>query len=187
MWHPTKDACRRLWGRRWARRTTYLIAAGLGTAFGGSWLLQRPAVAQWAVSKADRWLRDETGLSLAVGRVEVHPLLGTLELEDVSLGGDLLTIRRVDLRVDPGSFLYRTPHILTARIVDPHARLSPDRVARIHLKPRPASDQKTPEVLLDLLSISGARVEVLEPVWGLPRGSWPSTSRGAARDPTSSG
>ncbi|HEU4952885.1 MAG TPA: translocation/assembly module TamB domain-containing protein [Holophagaceae bacterium] len=183
MWHPTKDACRRLWGRRWARRTTYLIAAGLGTAFGGSWLLQRPAVAQWAVSKADRWLREETGLNLSVGHLEVHPLLGTLELDEVSLGGDLLTIRRVDLRVDPGSFLYRTPHILTARIVEPHARLSPDRVARIHLKPRPATDQKTPEVLLDLLSVSGARVEVLEPVWGLPKGELAFDLKGRGQGP----
>lgn len=170
VWHPTKEACQRLWGRRWTRRLTYLIAAGVGVSFGGSWLLQRPAVTQWAISKADGWLRDETGLSLSVRRVEVHPLFGTITLDGVALGGDLLTIRHVDLRVDPSSFFLGTPHIYTARIVEPHGRLSPDRVARIHLKPRLDSTAKTPTVLLDLLSVSNAKIEVLEPVWGLPKG-----------------
>src|SRR5690348_13842747 len=115
VWHPTKEACKRLWGRRWARRLTYLIAAGVGASVGGSWLLQRPAVTRWAVSKADAWLRDETGLSLAVDRVEVHPLFGTVSLDGVALGGDLLTIRHIELRLDLGSLLFGTPHIYTAR------------------------------------------------------------------------
>ena len=170
MWHPTKEACQRLWGRRWTRRLTYLRAAGVGASFGGSWLLQRPAVTRWAVSKADAWLREETGLSLSVDRVEVHPLFGAISLDGVALGGDLLTIRHVELRADVGSFLLGTPHIYTARVVDAHGRLSPDRVARIRLKPRPDTKDKTPEVLLDLLSVSDAKVEVLEPVWGLPKG-----------------
>ena len=170
MWHPTKDACKRLWGRRWVRRITYLLAAGTGVAMGGSWLLQRPMVTRWAVSKADQWMQRETGLSLSVDHVEVHPFFGSLSLDGVGLGGDLLTIRHVEARFDTRSFLFGTPRIFTLRIVEPRARLSPDRVARIHLKPRPKTDEKTPEVLLDLLSMSGARVEVLEPVWGLPKG-----------------
>ncbi|HTL98927.1 MAG TPA: translocation/assembly module TamB domain-containing protein [Holophagaceae bacterium] len=170
MWHPTKDACKRLWGRRWTRRITYLIAAGVGASMGGSWLLQRPAVTAWAVSKADAWLRDETGLSLSVDQVAVHPLFGTLSLDGVALGGDLLTIRHLELRLDPGSLFFGAPHIYTARVVQPHVRLSPDRVARIRLKPRPEKEEKTPEILLDLLSVSDAKVEVLEPVWGLPKG-----------------
>lgn len=170
MWHPTKDACKRLWGRRWTRRLTYLLAAGVGAATGGSWLLQRPAVTQWGIHKADAWLRENTGLSLAVDHLELHPLFGSVSLDGLALGGDLLTIRHLELRFDAGSFLFGTPRIYTLRVVEPHARLSPDRVARIHLKPRPETDAKTREVLLDLLSISGARVEVLEPVWGLPKG-----------------
>lgn len=170
VWHPTKDACKRLWGRRWVRRLTYLIAAGAGTVAGGSWLLERPAVTRWAVSKADGWMRENTGLSFSLDKLEVHPYLGSVSLDGLALGGDLLTIRRVEARFDPASLLFGTPHIYTLRIVDPHGRLSPDRVARIHLKPRPKTDEKTPELLLDLLSISGARVEVLEPVWGLPKG-----------------
>ncbi|HXC18231.1 MAG TPA: translocation/assembly module TamB domain-containing protein [Holophagaceae bacterium] len=170
MWHPTKDACKRLWGRRWARRLTYLIAAGVGAAVGGSWLLERPAVAQWAVSKADGWMRENTGLSLSLDRLELHPFFGTVSLDGLALGGDLLTIRHVEARFDPASLFIGTPRVYTLRIVDAHGRLSPDRVARIHLKPRPETDRKTPELLLDLLSISGARVEVLEPVWGLPKG-----------------
>ena len=170
MWHPTKAACKRLWGRRWARRITYLIAAGVGTVVGGSWLLERPAVTQWAVSKADGWMRENTGLSLSLGRLELHPFFGSLSVDDLALGGDLLTIRHLEARFDPGSLLFGTPRIYTLRIVDPHGRLSPDRVARIHLKPRPETGKPAPQVLLDLLSISGARVEVLEPVWGLPKG-----------------
>ncbi|HET8901608.1 MAG TPA: hypothetical protein VFM84_06700, partial [Holophagaceae bacterium] len=170
MWHPTKDACKRLWGRRWVRRLTYLIAAGVGTVAGGSWLLERPAVTQWAVGKADGWMRENTGLSLSLDRLELHPFFGSVTLDGLALGGDLLTIRHVEARFDPASLFIGTPRVYTLRIVDPHGRLSPDRVARIRIKPRPETDKKTPELFLDLLSISGARVEVLEPVWGLPKG-----------------
>lgn len=183
MWHPTKDACKRLWGRRWARRITYLIAAGMGAVAGGSWLLERPAVTRWAVSKADGWMRENTGLSLSLDKLELHPFYGSVSLEGLALGGDLLTIRRLEARFDPASLFLGTPRIYTLRIVDPHGRLSPDRVARIHLKPRPKTDEKTPELLLDLLSISGARVEVLEPVWGLPKGELDFDMKGRGLGP----
>src|SRR5690242_662506 len=160
MWHPTKDACKRLWGRRWVRRITYLIAAGVGTMAGGSWLLERPAVTRWAVSKADGWMRENTGLSFSLDRLELHPFFGSVSFDGLALGGDLLTIRHIEARFDPASLFIGTPRIYTLRIVDPHGRLSPDRVARIHIKPRPKTDEKTPELFLDLLSISGARVEV---------------------------
>ena len=183
VWHPTKDACKRLWGRRWARRITYLIAAGVGVVAGGSWLLERPPVAQWAVSKADGWMRENTGLSLSLDHLELHPFFGSVSLDGLALGGDLLTIRHVEARFDPASLFIGTPRVYTLRIVDPHGRLSPDRVARIQLKLRPKTDEKTTELLLDLLSISGARVEVLEPVWGLPKGELDFDLKGRGTGP----
>lgn len=187
MWHPTKAACRQLWGRRWVRRITYLIAAGVGVATGGSWLLDRPAVTRWVVGKADAWIVENTGLTLSVDRLEFHPLFGSLSLDNLALGGDLLTIRHVEARFDPSSLFVGTPRIFTLRMVDPVARLSPDRVARIHLKPRPKSETETPQVLLDLLSISGARVEVLEPVWGLPKGELAFDLKGKGAGPNQLG
>lgn len=187
VWHPTKDACKRLWGRRWVRRITYLIAAGVGTVTGGSWLMDRPSVQHWAVGKADAWMVENTGLTLSVDRIEFHPVFGSLSLDGIALGGDLLTIRHVEARFDTSSLLVGTPHIFTLRIVDPVARLSPDRVARIHLKPRPKPEGETPQVLLDLLSISGARAEVLEPVWGLPKGEIAFDLKGTGTGPNQLG
>ncbi len=183
MWHPTKDACKRLWGRRWVRRVTYLIAAGVGTAAGGSWLLDRPVVTRWAVGKVNAWMVENTGLTFSLDQVEFHPIFGSLSLDNLALGGDLLTIRHVEARFDPSSLFVGTPRIFTLRVVDPVARLSPDRVARIHLKPRPESDREAPQILLDLLSISGARVEVMEPVWGLPKGELAFDLKGKGTGP----
>ncbi|HJW09765.1 MAG TPA: hypothetical protein VJ483_09035, partial [Holophagaceae bacterium] len=181
MWHPTKEACRRLWGRRWVRRITYLLAGGAGAAWLGSTILEQPAVTRWAVGKADAYLREETGLSLGLGRLEVHPFFGTVVLEDLALGGDLLTIRRVDLRVDPSSFLTGQPRFYTVRITEPHGRLSPDRVARIRLKPHPDRKSSKVELVVDLLAVNGGVVDVLEPTWGIPKGHLEFSLKGAGQ------
>lgn len=181
VWHPTKEACQRLWGRRWVRRITYLIAGGAGMAWVGSTILERPAVTQWAVGKASAYLQEQTGLALTLGRLEVHPFFGTLVLDDLTLGGDLLTVRRVELRVDPASLIIGPPHLYTVRISEPHVRLSPDRVARIHLKPRPDKKTANPELLLDLLSVNGGVVEILEPTWGIPKGRVDFDLKGAGQ------
>ncbi|HJU83089.1 MAG TPA: translocation/assembly module TamB domain-containing protein [Holophagaceae bacterium] len=183
MWHPTKEACQRLWGRRWVRRLTYLLAGGASVVWVGSTILERPAVTQWAVGKADAYLREETGLSLGLRRLEVHPFFGTLVLDDLALGGDLLTVKKIEVRLDPVSLLVGSPHFFTARITEPHARISPDRVARIRIKPHPERKKSTVDWVVDLLSVSGGQVEILEPTWGIPKGRLDFDLKGTGQGP----
>ncbi len=164
-----KDAVRRLWSRRWVRRISYTLVGGAAVVGGGTWVLDRPFVYQWLVRKAGSALQAETGLSLAVGEVEFHPLLGTLTLRDIAVGGDLLTIARLDLQADPGSFLGRQPHILSLRLDQPHLRITEANLERIHLKARPPRRGPLPQVLLDHLAITGGVVEVPEAFAGLPQ------------------
>ncbi len=168
LWPSTKDAVKRLWSRRWVRRVSYTLVGGAAVVATGTWVLDRPFVYQWVVTQADAALQKETGLSLAVGQVEVHPLLGTLTLRDITVGGDLLTIRRLDLQADPGSLFSSRPRIFALRFEKPHVRLTEANLARIRIKERPPRTGPLPQVTLDLLSVTGGEVEIPDPVRGLP-------------------
>ena len=86
IWHPTKDAVQRLWGRRWIRRVTYAVVAGAALYTGGPWLATRPVVVRWALGHLDRLVQEETGLPLTIGRVELRPSRSALVLHEVRLG-----------------------------------------------------------------------------------------------------
>ncbi|WP_257303920.1 translocation/assembly module TamB domain-containing protein [Geothrix campi] len=168
IWHPTKDAVQRLWSRRWVRRVSYLLVAGTATLTIVPWVATRPAVLRWTVSKLDALVRDETGLSLEVGQLEIHPLFGSAALKDVRLGGDLLTVRKVEVQADLRSLLGATPRIFSIRVEHPHLRLTEAGLSAIHLKEHPPRKGPLPQVRLDLLSITGGEVEIPEPLRGLP-------------------
>lgn len=168
IWHPTKDAVQRLWGRRWVRRVSYVIVAGATTLTVGPWIATRPAVLRWTVSKLDAWAREETGLPLAIGKMEVHPFLGSIVLRDVRLGGDLLTVQRIELQADFPSFFGPTHRIFLIRVERPRLRLTEAGLAAIHLKERPPRQGPLPQVRLDFLSITGGEIELPEPLRGLP-------------------
>ena len=95
VWHPAKDAVQRLWGRRWIRRVSYVLVAGACIVTVAPWLATRPAVVHWALGRLDTMVQDETGLSLTIGKVEVLPPSDCWVLQDVHLGGDLLTVKRI--------------------------------------------------------------------------------------------
>lgn len=167
-WPSTKDAVRRFWGRRWVQRVSYALVGGTAVVATGTWILDRPFVYQWLVGQADVALRKETGLSLSVGQVEFHPLLGTLTLRDISVGGDLLHISRLDLQADPGSLSGARPRIFALRLEHPHLRITEANLAQIRLRERPPRKGPLPQITLDFLALTGGEVDIPEPVRGLP-------------------
>ncbi|HEX9009569.1 MAG TPA: translocation/assembly module TamB domain-containing protein [Holophagaceae bacterium] len=167
-WSSAKESVKRTWSRRWVRRITYTLVGGTAVVATGTWVLDRPFVYQWLVGQADVALRKETGLSLSVGQVEFHPLLGTLTLRDIAVGGDLLHVSRLDLQADPGSLFGSRPRIFSLRLDHPHLRLTEANLAQIHLRERPPRKGPLPQVTLDLLALTGGEVEIPEPVRGLP-------------------
>ena len=168
MWHPTKEAVRHLWGRRWVRRVSYLAVAGGTVLTLGPWLATRPAVLHWAMGKVDALVREETGLGLSVGKVQWHPALGYLELEDVRLGEDLLTVKRIEVQAELWSLLGSTHRVQSVRIERPQLRLTEAGLASIHLKSHPPRKGPLPQVWLDFFSLTGGEVLVPEPVRGIP-------------------
>jgi len=168
FWHPTKDAVQRLWGRRWVRRVSYVLVAGATTVTVVPWLATRPTVLRWTVSKLDALAREETGLSLDIGQLEVHPILGSATLRNVRLGGDLLTVQKVEIQADIASLLSPTPRIFSIRVEHPHVRLTEAGLSAIHLKERPPRKGPLPQVRLDLFSLTGGELEIPESLRGLP-------------------
>ena len=168
VWHPTKDAVLRLWGRRWVRRVSYCVVAGATALTVGPWLATRPVVLQWAVGRLDALVQRETGLTLAVSGVELHPALGRLVLHGVRLGGDLLTVERIELQADPWGLLRPTRRIHALRLEHPHLRLTEAGLAAFHLRERPPRTEPLPQVILELISLTGGEVVVPVPLRGFP-------------------
>jgi hypothetical protein len=168
MWHPAKDAVQRLWERRWIRRVTYTLVGGASIIMVGPWLATRPAVVNWALGRLYTLVEDETGLPLSIGRVEVRPTFGSLVLHDVSLGRDLLTVKRIELQVDLWSLARRTPRIHSLWIEYPHLRLTEAGLASIKLKDRPPRSGPLPQFRLDFLSLTNGEILVPLPMRGIP-------------------
>jgi hypothetical protein len=169
MWHPAKDAVQRLWGRRWIRRVTYLLVAGASGLTVAPWLATRPAVVHWALDRLNTVLQEETGLPLAIGQVEIHPTYGSLVLRDVSLGGDLLTVKRIEVQADLWSLLGGTHRINSLRIERPHLYLTEEGLRSIRLKERPPRSGPLPQFRLDFLSLTEGEVQVPVPIRGIPQ------------------
>ncbi len=168
IWQPTKDEVQRLWGRRWLRRVSYTLVAGATVLTVGPWLTTRPVVLRWAVGRLDALVRDETGLPLAIGQIDLHPLLGSVTLHDIRLGGDLLTVKRAEIQFDLWSFRTSTYHLYSVRLEHPHLRLTEAGLASLRLKQRPPRKEPLPQVRLDLFSLTSGEVELPEPLRGIP-------------------
>ncbi len=168
IWHPTKDAVCRLWGRRWVRRVSYALVAGVSVITIAPWLATRPTVVHWALGRIDTMVQDETGLPLSIGWVEFHPTFGSLVLHDIRLGEDLLTVKRIEVQADFWSLLGRTPRIHSLRIEHPYLRLTEAGLASIKLKDRPPRSGPLPQFRLDFLSLTGGEVQVPGSVRGIP-------------------
>ncbi len=168
IWHPTKDAVRRLWSRRWVRRVSYAVVAGATAFTVGPWLATRPAVLRWAVGRLNVVVLDETGLPLAIGRVELHPLLGSFVLQDIHWGGDLVTVERIEVQTDFWSLFEPTHRIHSVRVEHPHVRLTEAGLAALRLKVHPPRKGPLPQFHLGFFSVIGGEILVPEPVRGIP-------------------
>jgi hypothetical protein len=168
MWHPTKEAVRRLWGRRWVRRISYGVVAGATALSLGPWLLTRPAVVQWSVGRLDRLVEQETGLHLSIGQVEFQPALGSLVLRDVKLGEDFVTAKRIQVQADVWTLFGSTHHLHSIRIEQPRLRLTEAGLAALRLRQRPPRQGPLPQVLLELLSITDGEIQVPVAMRGIP-------------------
>ncbi len=167
-WHPAKDAVQRLWGRRWIRRISYALVAGATVITVAPWLATQPAVVHWALGRLNTVVQDETGLPLSIGQVEIHPTFGSLVLHDVRLGGDLLTVKRIEVQVDVWSLASKTPRIYSLWIEHPNLRLTEAGLASIKLKDHPPRSGPLPQFRLDFLSLTDGVIQVPLPVRGIP-------------------
>jgi hypothetical protein len=168
MWHPAKDAVQRLWSRRWFRRVSYAVVAGAAVLTVGPWLATRPAVVRWGLGRLDTLVQEETGLSLAVGQIEIHPTFGSLVLRDVRLGGDLLTVKRIEVQADLWSLFSPAPRIHAVWIEHPSLRLTEANLAPLKLKQHPPRSGPLPQFRLGYLSLTNGEVEVPAALGSLP-------------------
>ena len=167
-WQPAKEAVGRLWARRWIRRVSYTLVAGTTALTLGPWMLTRPAVMQWGIRRLDLLVREETGLALVIGHIELHPFLGSFVLHDLHLGGDLLTIERIEVVGDPWSMFNPTHHLASIRVIRPTLRLTEEGISALRLKPHPRRQGPLPQFRLDLVTLTEGRVEVPVPFRGIP-------------------
>ena len=167
-WHATKGAVRGLWGRRWVRRVSYFVVAG-ATAFTlAPWLASRPGVLRLVEARLDALVQEETGLHLRIGRMELHPMLGSLVFHNIRLGEDLLTIERAELQADLTSLIGPNHRIHWVRIEHPHLRLTEAGLAELRLKSHPPRTTPLPRIQLDLFSLTGGEIIVPQPLRGIP-------------------
>ncbi|WP_306589468.1 translocation/assembly module TamB domain-containing protein [Geothrix sp. 21YS21S-4] len=167
-WSSLKPAVGRLWSRRWVRRVSYVLVAGTGILVVAPWVATRSSVLRWAMTKLDGLVREETGLSLAIGDLELHPALGSVVVRDIRLGGDLLTIQRLELRADFASLFSRSPRIFALRADHPRLRLTEAGLAQIKLKEHPPRKGPLPQVRLDLLTLTEGDIEIPRALGTIP-------------------
>ena len=94
-----------MWTRRWFRRTTYTLVAGAALLGGAGWTLQRPFFTRWVVAKADEKVREETGLDLQLGGLELHVFEGRIVAYGLRLGEDLVQAERLEVVLDTRALL----------------------------------------------------------------------------------
>ena len=167
---PAPAGPRGPWSRRWFRRLTYVIVAGGALAGLAGYLAQRPEVDRWLVAQLDRYARREFGLGVGAERLEFHPFEGRILVHGLTVGGDLLQARRLEVDLEWASLLH-TPHLRQVVLDEPVVVLDRARLARIRLRPRPPGSAPA-KVRLDRLELRSGRVSVREPAWGLPRGDF---------------
>lgn len=161
---PPKDPRPR---RRWARRISYVLVAGGLVVGGGAWLLRQPFVGDYALEQIGVLVKDETGLSFEARNLDVGLFSGTVTVNDLRLGGDLLRIQRLEFRGDLLSLLSDNWNIHQVVLVRPELRLDAHRLAGLKFKAHPP--RKNPlQVRLDSFSMKEGSIEIREPRWGLP-------------------
>ena len=167
-WQATKGAVQALWGRGWVRRVSYFVVAGATAVTLAPWLASRPGVLRLVEARLDALVQDETGLHLRIGRMELHPMLGSVVFHDIRLGQDLLTIERAEIQADLTSLLGPNHRVHWVRIEHPHLRLTEAGLAELRLKSRPPRTTPLPRFQLDLFSLTGAEIMVPQPLRGIP-------------------
>ncbi len=156
-----------MWARRWFRRTTYTLVSGAAVLGVVGWTLQRPFVTRRAAAKLGEIVRDETGLTLELEGLELHPFQGRIVAHRLALGGDLLQVERVEAVLDVGSLLAGRIHVWRVDLDRPRILLDAARIARIHLKEHPPRTSKA-HWQVDHVTIRGGQVTVREATWGIP-------------------
>lgn len=153
---------------RWIRRITYFLVAG-GVVLGvGAWLLHQPFVGDYALRKVGELVKDETGLSFEARKVDIGLFSGTVRVDDIRLGGDLLRIQHLEIQGGLLTSLGSHPNIHRILIVRPELRLDAKRLASLKLKQHPKRTDPLPQVRLDFLELKDGFIEIREPQWRLP-------------------
>ena len=156
---------KRLWSIQGVRRLTYVLVSGGALAGAAGFMATRPSVDRWILGHLGTYVKAETGLDFQAERLEVHPFQGRFLIHHLVLGGDLLRADRLEVNLELRSLLHN-PHIRNLMLVNPFLRVDQERLARIHLKAHPPSQQPL-KVRLDHLEISGGQAVIHEPAWGL--------------------
>lgn len=178
----TKPPKPRSKGRRWARRLTYLLAAGGALAGGSAWLLHQSFVGNYAIQKLGELVVDETGLAFEARSLDIGLFSGLVAINDVHLGQDLLTIRRVEVQADFLSLLGDHPHIRRVTILGPEAHLDEKRIQGLKFKKHPPR-QNPLQFKLGRLELKDGSIEIREPKWKLPEARAKFSAKGNGLGP----
>ena len=168
--------------RKWARRLTYLLAAGGLLGGGTAWLLHQPFVGDFALRKIGEKITDETGLSFEARGVDIALFSGTATIHEVRFGGDLLRVHRVEVQADLWSLLGDNPHIRRLNILGPEVRLDAKRLEGLKLKAHPPR-QNSIQFKLGLFELKDGSIEIHEPKWKLAEVRSNFTAKGIGLGP----
>ena len=170
---------KRIWSRRWVRRVTYCLAAGVVMAGLVAWAVQRPQVDRWLVARIDQVVRRETGLGFQAESLEVHPFQGRLIFHRPALGGDLFQAESLEVDVEPYS-LFQVPHIRRILLASPRLQVDAGRLAALKLREHPES-KKPARFRIDRVEVRDGSARIEQPAWGIPLATCTFTVEGWGR------
>jgi autotransporter translocation and assembly factor TamB len=150
---------------------------------GGAWLLRRPFVGNYALRKIGEAVKDETGLSFEARNLDVGLFSGTVTVEDIRVGGDLLRIHRLEFQGDFLSLWGDHPSIHRIVVLRPELRLDTKRLADLKLKVHPLRKDPLPQARLDLFELKDGSIDIREPAWQLPEAHSAFSAQGKGLGP----
>lgn len=148
------------------RRTTYLLAAGLGTVGVLAALLHSPAGGRWILARVDGVLREQTGLGIRARETRFFLNGGRLLVEGLEVGDGLLKARRLEVSVEYLSLAAGRPRIRWVRVQEPEVNLTKAGLDALKLKP--ATDGPS-RWSIGTIEVRGGKLALADPAWGPQR------------------
>ncbi len=148
------------------RRTTYLLAAGLGVIGSLGTFLHSAAGGRWILTRVDGVLREQTGLGVKARETRFFLNGGRLLVEGLDLGDGLLRAERLEVSIDYLSLAAGRPRVKWIKVDRPIVHLTKAGLDALKLK----SSKKEPvQWSVGSVVIREGLLEATDPAWGPQR------------------